>query len=347
MSKTNSNSITSILVAALNTENSDFRNKMISIFSKKLQKKIKNDIVFYDCTHSPLLYKEMNETEIDIIARYPGIHKPAMMIEIKANIGEPLQYSQGENGYYLKTSEKYKIPLIYIIPKKYIHKESLPKAAIKIYWEDILKDTGNINVSFDSQISQFVEISNDDKYFNDEEKQLFQNTQLLQDIYNFKTSVLKILKNVLLEKHRIDDYIEPEEIQWGVGFYYSYKNNNYFLGFNPYYNEKFDTFFSLDIEETKNNFKLGDELHLIYDEGYYFIPILNNKTAEADKLVLEELRKRLYENKIKNIPQIIKENFALFFCIQEKTGKEEIDKLFYDNIINEKQYEKIKKKFIK
>ena len=92
MSKTNSNSITSILVAALNTENSEFRTKMISILSKKIRKKIKDEIQFYDCTHSPLLYKEMKETEIDIIARYPGIHKPVMMIEIKANIGEPLQF---------------------------------------------------------------------------------------------------------------------------------------------------------------------------------------------------------------------------------------------------------------
>lgn len=347
MSKTNSNSITSILVAALNTEDSDFRNKIISIFSKKIQRKIKNEIAFYDCTHSPLLYKEMHDTEIDIIARYPGIHKPIMMIEIKANIGEPLQYSQGQNGYYLRTSKKHKIPLIYIIPKKYIHKEDLPKSAIKIYWEDILKEAGNINVRFDSQISQFVEISNDVKYFTDEEKKLFGNKKILNDIYTFKTQTLNIIKEILIERQRIDDYTEPEEVQWGVGFYYSFKSNNFFLGFNPYYNEQFDAFFALDIEETKNNIILGDEKHLIYDEGYYFIPILNNKTSEGDKTVLSALRKKLKDNKILEVSQVIKENFASFFCIQEKIGKVEMDKLFTEKQINEKQYEKMKKKFIR
>ena len=125
------------------------------------------------------------------------------------------------------------------------------------------------------------------------------------------------------------------------------QRNNYFLGFNPYYNVKFDTFFALDIEETQNNTKLGDEINLIYDEGYYFIPILNNKTIEGDKIVLETLRKRLSEAGIKNIDEDIKDNFALFFSIQEKIGKEEIDKLFYENNFSEKQYEKIKRKFIK
>ena len=349
MAKTNSNSITSILVAALNTEDSDFRNKMISIFSKKIKRKIKNEITFYDCTHSPLLYKEMNDTEIDIIARYPGIHKPIMMIEIKANIGEPLQFSQGQNGYYVKTSNKHDIPLIYIIPQKYIHKEELPKTAIKIYWEDILKETGNITVNFDSQISQFVEISNDEKYLSVEEKKLYENKKLLNDIYTFKTTILKTLRDILIEKQRIDNNTEPEEDQWGVGFYYSFKNNNFFLGFNPYYNEQFDAFFALDIEETKNNTNLGDEKHLIYDEGYYFIPILDNKTIEGDKTVINALRKKLksQENNISKISQNIKENFAIFFCIQEKIGKDEMDNLFTDNQINEKQYEKLKKKFIR
>ena len=92
---------------------------------------------------------------------------------------------------------------------------------------------------------------------------------------------------------------------------------------------------------------MGDEINLIYDEGYYFIPILNNKTIEGDKIVLETLRKRLSEAGIKNIDEDIKDNFALFFSIQEKIGKEEIDKLFYENNFSEKQYEKIKRKFIK
>lgn len=344
MSKTNSNSITSILVAALNTENSEFRTKMISILSKKIRKKIKDEIQFYDCTHSPLLYKEMKETEIDIIARYPGIHKPVMMIEIKANIGEPLQFSQGKNGYYKKTSKEHGIPLIYIIPKQYRHKGNLPEESYKIYWEDILSETGNINVNFDTQINQFIEISDGKNNLSKEEELLFNNIELMKKIFDFKTDILKIIEDGLNSKRNIYNY---EETQWGVGYYYSYKRNNYFLGFNPYYNVKFDTFFALDIEETQNNTKLGDEINLIYDEGYYFIPILNNKTIEGDKIVLETLRKRLSEAGIKNIDDDIKDNFALFFSIQEKIGKEEIDKLFYENNFSEKQYEKIKRKFIK
>ena len=98
MSRTNSNSITSILVAALNNTESEFRDEMLKFLSRKIyegkDKKIDKKVEFYDCTHNPLLYKEMHGTEIDIIGRIPGHHKPELMIEIKASAREPLQNSQ-------------------------------------------------------------------------------------------------------------------------------------------------------------------------------------------------------------------------------------------------------------
>lgn len=117
--KTNSNSITSILTIALN-QDSDFRQGMLKLFEKVIRRKIDSTVKFYNCSHSPLLYEEMNGKEIDIIARIPGKHKPVMMIEVKANIMESLQESQNMKGEYQRTAKKHDIPLVYIIPENYI-----------------------------------------------------------------------------------------------------------------------------------------------------------------------------------------------------------------------------------
>ena len=155
MSKTNSNSITSILITELNIEKSDFRSEMLNKFSIK-----DNRIKFYDGTHNPLRYPEMNKKEIDIIARIPGIHKPKLMIEVKASINEDLQNSQAIRGAYQRTSTKQGIPLFYIIPENYKHKNKIPKNATTITWEDIKDVTQKYSNKLNIQINNFVEISN-------------------------------------------------------------------------------------------------------------------------------------------------------------------------------------------
>lgn len=196
MSKTNSNSITSIFTAALN-ENSPFRKKVLKIFEKKLRKKIDPNVVFCDCTHAPLLYEEMNGKEIDIIARIPGVHKPVMMIEVKANTREPLQDSQKMDGEYEITAREHHIPLVYIVPSNYIHRAEIPELAKKVTWESILEYAEDINVSFNAQISNFVEIVEPDEGILDEEIELFENPKRLLQIHEISLTVLGSIEKVL------------------------------------------------------------------------------------------------------------------------------------------------------
>ena len=169
MSKTNSNCITSILIAVLNNKQSSFRGEFFKCIKKQYEDEdicIPKETTFYDGTHQPLLYKEMNGKEIDIIARIPGKRKPVLMIEVKANIWENLQESQSKKGEYGKTAKKYGIPLIYIIPKYYSHEEEIPEIARIIKWESILniaRSEKGKDDYFVEQIKNFVEFTDENK----------------------------------------------------------------------------------------------------------------------------------------------------------------------------------------
>ena len=345
MSKTNSNSITSILTIALNIKESDFRKKMIELFKETIKENIPEDIVFYDCTHSPLLYKEMNGKEVDIIARIPGTHKPIIMIEVKANTGEPLQESQGKKGEYEKTSKVHKISLIYIIPTNYIHKSELPDNSKIITWEKILEYTKHITITFDSQITQFVEISNDDNILTEYEKKLLTNEELLLSIYRTKLIILEKMHLCLDKQKRKITY--EEDKPWGVGFYYTYKKQDYFLGFNPYYYN--ENFLALDIAENINNFELGDSESLYFEDGYYFIPILNNEKCYGDEKLLKQIRDDLKLLEINQLEQTIVNNFSTFVSLQNKIGDEDFSSLFKKTkeefTIDISKYKKIIKKY--
>ena len=106
MNRTNSNSITSILIFALNNKKSPFRNK---ILKEKFGIESNENLCFYDGTHNPLLIHEMKNKQVDIYAREIGKHKVTMMIEIKANLQETLQKSQGKKGEYILDGIKKKV----------------------------------------------------------------------------------------------------------------------------------------------------------------------------------------------------------------------------------------------
>ena len=301
----------------------------------------------------------MNDSEIDIIARVPGKHKPIMMIEVKASIRESLQPSQSELGAYENTAKEHGIPLVYIIPKNYIHKSKLPKETkdnpkLKvriITWEEIKetmeKNEMKITISFDSQIEQFVETCSDKNDLTNEEKELLKNKELLRNIFDFKKIRLEEIQEVLKTKKRKLSSEEPYEDQWGVGFYYSYNRNDFFIGFNPDYKKDDDKefFFALCLAETKKNYELGDrELKpLFFNEGYYFIPIINKKIEdkEIDNVVLDSVLKKVVEKNIRSIDKQIREDFALFFALQTKIGKEEFEEIFE----SEKKYKDLKKRY--
>ena len=162
MNRTNSNSITSILIFALNNKKSKFRNK---ILREKFGIESNENLCFYDGTHNPLLIPGMKNKQVDIYAREIGKHKVTMMIEIKANLLETLQKSQGKNGEYVKVSDHYAIPLFYIIPRQYYHKEKIPKGVIE--WEEILEiaEACKDKTGLSEQIRNFVDLNENEIIF--------------------------------------------------------------------------------------------------------------------------------------------------------------------------------------
>lgn len=359
MSKTNSNSITSIFTTALNGKTS-FRREVLKIFEEKIFKKgsekhIDPCVVFYDCTHTPLLYKEMKGAEIDIIARVPGEHKPVLMIEIKAGTRERLQKSQEKNKAYEKTARNHGIPLIYIIPENYNHKKDIPDLAKKITWETIQERAGNMKVSFDTQISNFVEVSEARENINDDEKNVFFDRDKLLLIKQISKLVLCNVEKVLNSKNRKKNRGRQED-QWGIGHYYDFNGICYFFGINPLLakleNGKY--FLSLAItEDCKNtDFLEKNHKHIYFDDGYFYISILQDTFCAGDEVVLIEIRKKLKEA-LKHL-QLNNKLFPYlytFYSLRSKIGEDKFDELFneksddnsYEYTINEKVYAKLAK----
>ena len=191
MNRTNSNSITSILIFALNNKKSPFRNK---ILKEKFGIEQNENLCFYDGTHTPLMLPEMKNKQVDIYAREIGKHKVTLMIEIKANLPERLQNSQRKKGEYSKVSKNYEIPLFYIIPRQYYHREEIPKGIIE--WEEILEiaETCKDKTGLSEQIRNFVDLDENKIVFNNKEKQYFINSKKLQIVFENR-NILK--KNIL------------------------------------------------------------------------------------------------------------------------------------------------------
>ncbi len=357
MAKTNSNSITSIFTVALN-EDLDFKRKVITIFEERIfpkgsERHIDPRVEFYDCTHTPLLYKEMKGKEIDIIARIPGIHKPVLMIEIKANTREPLQKSQKKEGAYHKTAKNHHISLIYIIPENYEHKKEIPPIAKIITWETIQERAGNMKVTFDTQISNFVELSEKNEEINKDEKEIFENEEKMLLIKKISELVLYNVAEVLKNKNR-KLFRKPQIDQWGIGYLYYFRGTLHYLGINPvlsdYENGKY--FLSLAIAEDYKSNKTMDKIkpeHTYFDNEYYHISILQDASHAGDKDVLSEIRKKLKRSLKGLINDEIIQSFYTYYSLRSKLGEEKFDALFeekpggndYEYIINEKIHAKL------
>ena len=302
MSRTNSNSITGLFVEGLN-ENSAFKDA-ITKYMKDLEIDIPSGTIFYDGTHQSLLYREMEGKEVDIIARIPGKRKPVLMIEVKAGVRENLQDSQSKGGAYQKTAKKYGIPLIYIIPKYYEHKKDIPNIATTIEWETILSIARKNDSSFitQAQIEKFVEISEEDGPLSEEERILLSSQSLLMDIYDTKRKVLSEIEPLLKIRKVVSDH--PQENKYGVGYYYKYRKDDLFIGFNPCREDEY--FFSLCIQE---NASTDNDDKLWYEDGWYYVPVQNCECVEGDEKILTGIRRALSEKKI-----FISDNFKKYLC---------------------------------
>ena len=294
MNQTNSNSITSILICALNAK-SKFRTEMLTKFEEITQSKL-DDIYFYDGTHSPLKIEKMENKQVDIYARKFGEQKVRLMIEIKANLNEALQDSQKKNSIYEVVAKQLGCNLLYIVPKNYNHKNELSTNIIE--WETVLEIADK---KLKQQIYHFVEADIDDdrqSVLSKQVLQLLQNPKQLQKLYekhkeNLKKCITDAGVRVKGNNFSITDY--------EFGYYFGSKE--FFLGYT-YIHKTFDDSkgiynFFLCIQETKNNTILGKE-DFYYDGGWYYIPIkrlenMNIKTIE-DLRKTKEIKPKVYYN---------------------------------------------------
>lgn len=312
--KTNSNSMTSLLTVALNNKKCNFRDVMLKRIERIVRKNISDDVCFYDETHQSLPYEEMDGKEIDIIARVPGKRTPVLMIEVKVGVGEILQKSQKEGGQYDLTAKAHGIPLLYIIPQDYYHRGEIPASAEILDWEDILTVAReHDNTYFAEQMEHFVELSEEDEVLSKEEVALLTVKSLLEDVYETKNQVLDEIRQIL-EKHGRES-IKPQFDQYGVGYYYNYDGNEFFIGFNPCLEG--ERFLTLCIGENASTDK-DDKLY--YEYGYYYVPVQKCNSLEGDEELLIDLRNVLTEKKFV-VSDSFKRTLYSFYTLKKKIEK--------------------------
>lgn len=216
--KTNSNSITSILVEKLNNRKSGFRYKML----EKWQ--LPSDIFFEDGTNRQTSIPDMGNKKVDIIG-YSN-KAPKVLIEIKAGCRETLQKSQMETGEYGVTAKNHTdIPFFYIIPDKYEHQNNLPVNVKICKWSEIY----NIALEYDNtglkeQIEFFV-----GNPFSTLDKLLSKGDVIMYLIPDFIAQVLSVhykIRNLMKEfVKNHNSLIEDEQKKDDLGNFYTIKDS--------------------------------------------------------------------------------------------------------------------------
>lgn len=308
--KTNSNSITAILVTKLNNKKSGFRSKILSEWE------IPDDTIFYDGTYTTLPFKEMGNAHVDIVGRSKT--NVVIMIEVKANIGEELQKSQGKGKEYEKTAKNNPIKLKYIIPEGYAHEENLPKRSemikiIKWSWiYEIAKEYDN--TGFCNDIEYFVE--NDfgtiDLLLTKSEVAVFLSPETIKKVSDLDNDFITFMR----------EYVNTN-IEWkrdlvdGLGWKYKFKEKEIWIGFAEieedtnhslfiyYYNRNAFTSESLCKE-----FKEGKDYFLKNDNHDIWIPIV-----EKNGNIPEFLYEKNDENSKYKFKNLMDFNLKRFLCI--------------------------------
>lgn len=277
--KTNSNSITAILINKLNYKKSGFRFAMLEKWN------LPNDTIFTDCTHSTINCIEMGNKEVDIV----GISnsKYVILIEIKANLSENIQDSQKTDGQYVATAEKNKIPLKYIIPDGYYEIDKLPSKSkyvqiikwSKIY--EIAQETDN--TGFTEDINNFVEsiFSTNDILLNKGEVAMFLSPNEIKNVITLESKFEELVIRFAEERK----YERKSKLEWGNWFTIKYNNlkKEIWIGF---YNlqEASDKFLFMweDKIKLKKQNKYKDKVDYWLYGSEVYVPILdeNNRIPE-------------------------------------------------------------------
>jgi hypothetical protein len=300
--KTNSNSITAILVEKLNYKKSGFRNAMIKFWN------LPDNIIFIDGTHSTIRLPEMQNKEVDIIGTVGS--KILLLLEIKANCNENLQNSQKKNGQYQKTVECHKeIKLKYIIPDGYYHISELPDETeqIKIYtWSEIYeiaKETDNTGLI--DQINYFVEnnFNLNDTLLNKGEVAMFLTPSIIGKVNSLYTKTQKLMSEFIKNNGKMisqrPDY--QFELGWNYTLTKDTKQINAWIGFYELKDFPKNSFFiyhwidANNLPEFKStNYVVNkDYIYYEYTTGDdVFVPITNENSEIPEFLFSENSKEQ-------------------------------------------------------
>lgn len=268
--RTNSNSLVSITIDVLNNKTLGFRHEML----KKMG--LKDGTIFEDGTHNSISEKGINNKEVDIVAKCGD--KTAALIEVKVNVHEDLQPSQGKKGEYEKTARKNSLKLFYIIPEEYAHKEDLSDEGKIFTWEEILKMDSVKGTTYSNQIKNFAEINR------------YSSSNLVENVSCFTSILTSLLKDEeiyhepqVLYNDRLQEHVtwydltndsDGEEISIGIssdnGNVYLYVSSGFFdyvdsSKYGKLLSENKDSAYSLMFNLTED----ADEDDLVSDSEFF------------------------------------------------------------------------------
>lgn len=311
--KTNSNSITAILVTKLNNKKSGFRSKILSEWE------IPDDTIFYDGTYTTLPFKEMGKAHVDIVGKSES--KVVIMIEVKANLNEELQETQKKDGAYKKTAENNEIKLKYIIPEGYEHEKKLPKCKI-IKWSwiyEIAKEYDS--TGFCNDIEYFVDndFGTNDLLLTKSEVAMFLSPETIKKVseldYGFRKYMVKYIENNknVSNKNKNNQRDQIDQLGWK----YKLNEKEIWIGFSEieedhkhslfiyYYNKEAFTSKSLC-----SKFMKGEDYYLKNDNYEIWVPIVDEKGE-----IPEFLYKDYNENRQNEFNSLMNFNLKRFLCI--------------------------------
>ncbi len=195
--KTNSNSITSILVEKLNNQKSGFRYNMLKKWNitkdgKTLE--LDDEIKFEDGTNKQTPIDEMGNKKVDIIGR--SGNKIKVLIEIKAGNRERLQKSQKKNGEYDLTAQAHSdIKFVYIIPDEYEDRDLIPSRMEICKWSEIYIIALEFdNTGFAEQIKFFVENNYSNPILSKGDVIMYLNPNIIEHVLSLNSKITYLME---------------------------------------------------------------------------------------------------------------------------------------------------------
>lgn len=327
MVRKSTNRMTELLVAALNNRKGNFRNWMLNRFGCLFETSFSTDVEFY--VHQFGMYEELNGIEMGIIALVPGCRTPVLMIALKTDFWEPLHESQMEGGAYDITSKKHGIPLLYIIPCSYNQIDEIPARAKILDWNVILEVAREYdNTCLAEQIERYIDIFEEGAPFSKEEVALLTVPSLIKEVQQTENLIFEEIRQILKKHGREFEFGKCSLEPHGKGYNYNYNGSDLFIGFNR---SKDAPFFALCIKESANTDNDGK---LYYEDGYYYVPILDSDCVEGDEEVLTDLCKFLKKKNVV-ISRTFEKNFRIMPRLRAKLSRLDYS---YSNISCDKSF---------